>query len=318
VSVKPLVLVLEWMPDGMLAQLAARFPDCEFVDARPAETRDRLLDKARVCYGMPPLDRLPAATQLQWIQLISAGVPWPLCPEARERGITVTNLAGLYGTSIAEHALAMMLLLSRNLDVAHRQQDQRLWERSLRTTMSDLHGKTLSIVGLGNIGQNIARLARAFGMRVVGCRRTARFTPYVDRLYSLAELSAMLAEGDIVAVAAPLTRATEGMLGPAEFAAMKKGVYYVNVSRGPIAREEALLAALRSGHVAGAGLDVFAVEPLPPEHPLWTMPRVLISPHYSGETINLSSLPAERFARNLASWLAGRDMEARVNLELGY
>src|SRR5262249_15575959 len=111
---------------------------------------------------------------------------------------------------------------------------------------------------------------------------------------------------------------TEGMLGPAEFAAMKRGVICVNVSRGAIAEERALLDALRSGQVAAAGLDVFATEPLPADHPLWTMPQVILSPHYSGETSNLSAWPAERFARNLRAWWLGRELEGVVDLEWGY
>src|SRR5207237_2646681 len=121
---------------------------------------------------------------------------------------------------------------------------------------TDLHGKTLAVVGLGNIGQNIARLAKACGMRIVGCRRTSRHAPYVDRLYASGEMREMLGEADYVVVAAPLTKQTGGMLGPAEFAAMKPGVRYVNVSRGPVAQEQALLAALQSGHVAAAAMDV--------------------------------------------------------------
>jgi phosphoglycerate dehydrogenase-like enzyme len=128
----------------------------------------------------------------------------------------------------------------------------------------------------------------------------------------------MLAEADIVAVAAPLTEQTVGMLGPAEFAAMKHGALYVNVSRGAVAREEALLDALRSGQVGAAGLDVFSVEPLPPDHPFWTMPQVVISPHYSGETVNTSSLPVLRFQRNLHNWLTGRPLEGLVILERGF
>jgi phosphoglycerate dehydrogenase-like enzyme len=184
--------------------------------------------------------------------------------------------------------------------------------------MSNLHGRTLAVIGLGNIGQNIARLARAFGMRVIGCRRTDRPTPFVDQVFPCADLHRMLAEADYVAVAAPLTAQTTGLLGPAEFAAVKRGARYINVSRGAVAEETALVEALRSGQVAAAGLDVFAVEPLPPDHALWAMPQVVISPHYSGETVNLSALPAERFARNLRAWVEGRELEGRVNLEWGY
>ena len=315
---KPHVLILAWLPDGMLERFRERFPQFDFRDAREPAALDQNLGTATITYGVPPVKRLAEAAALCWIQLISAGVPQDLCPPARERSILVTNLAGLYGISIAEHALMMMLVLSRNLHVALRNQRERKWDRTVAHTMADLHGKTLAIVGLGNIGQSIARLARAHGMRVIGCRRTDRSAPIVDRIYALDRLNEMLAEADIVAVAAPLTARTEGMLGPDQFAAMKRGVIYINVSRGSVAQEAALLEGLRSGHVAAAGLDVYAAEPLPAEHPFWEMPQVIVSPHYSGEVVNQSSLPAERFMRNLHSWLEHRPLEGEVDLEWGY
>jgi phosphoglycerate dehydrogenase-like enzyme len=317
-SDKPLVLVLAWTPDGGLARLAAEHADVEFVDARDAAVRDRHLGRAAVTYGLPPVDHLGDMTTLRWVQLISAGVPRDLCRAAHARGLTVTNLAGLYGPTIAEHALALTTVLARNLHVVLRNQAQRRWERDVANTMWDLHGRTLAVVGLGNIGRAIARLARAFGMRVVGCRRTDRPTADVDRVYPCRELHAMLAEADVVAVAAPLTDRTEGLLGPDEFAAMKRGALFVNVSRGPVAQEAALLDALRSGQVSAAGLDAYAVEPLPADHPLWTMPNVVVSPHYSGETVNTTSLPLERFRRNLYNWRAGQPLEGRVDTEHGY
>jgi phosphoglycerate dehydrogenase-like enzyme len=184
--------------------------------------------------------------------------------------------------------------------------------------MRDLRGKTLAIVGAGNIGQNIARLAKAFGMQVLGCRRRPRVTPHVDEICGCADLKPMLARADIVAVAAPFVPDTDGMLGPDEFKAMRPGALYINVSRGAIAQESALLDSLRSGHLAGAGLDVFTAEPLPREHPFWSMPNVLVSPHYSGETVNLSAEPCRRFARNLHNWLGRHPIEGVVDLDLGY
>jgi phosphoglycerate dehydrogenase-like enzyme len=156
------------------------------------------------------------------------------------------------------------------------------------------------------------------GMRVVGCRRTAAKTPFVDRVYDIGERNILAAESEVVAVAAPLTLETEGLLGREFFQAIRAGAIVVNVSRGPVVQEPALLEALQSGRVFGAGLDVFTAEPLPVDNPLWTHPNVLVSPHYSGETVNLYSPPAERFTRNLRNWLAGGDLEGNVNLELGY
>jgi phosphoglycerate dehydrogenase-like enzyme len=315
---KPRILVVAWLPDGVFEKLAARRPEFDWIDARTPAVFDKALAAANITYGLPPLERLGEAAELRWIQLISAGVPQELCPIARERKIIVTNLAGLYGNSIAEHAFALMTVLARRLHHAFRNQAKGVWDRDIARGMADLHGKTLALVGLGDIGRAIARLGRAYGMRVVGCRRTDRPVAEVDRLYPLGELHAMLAEGDFVVAVAPLIASTHGMLGPAEFAAMKPGVIYVNVSRGPIAREAALLDALRSGRVAAAGLDVFEVEPLPTDHPFWTLPQVVISPHYAGEVINQSDRPAERFARNLAAWTMGRPLEGLVDLEWGY
>jgi phosphoglycerate dehydrogenase-like enzyme len=315
---KPRILVLAWLPDGLLPRLAERFPDFEWTDGRTTDAFEKYLGSAVIAYGLPPIARIADMPELRWIQLVAAGVPQELCPIALARKLTVTSLVGLYGNTIAEHAFALLTFLARNLHTAFHNQREGKWDRDIRTRIVDLHGRTLAIIGLGNIGQSIARLGRGYGLRVVGCRRTATPTPFVDQVYSLPELHVLLAEADFVAVAAPLTARTESLLGAAEFAAMKPGVLYVNVSRGSIAREEALLAALRSGHVTAAGLDAFAVEPLPAGHPFWSLPQVLISPHVSGETINQSARPAERFARNLAAWTAGRPLEGRVDLEQGY
>lgn len=316
---RPLVLVLAWVPDGALSRLAAAFPTLEFIDGRDPALRDRHLARAAITYGPLSPDQLGKAEQLRWVQLSSAGVPPALCQAAIPRGLTITNLAGLYGPAIAEHALALMTILARNLHLALRNQHQARWDRSIAQTMRNLHGQTLAIIGLGNIGRAIARLARAYGMRIVGCQWPEDVpVPEVDQVYPGHELHAMLVEADVVAVAAPLTEQTEGMLGSAEFAAMKRGVLYINVSRGPVAQEAALLDALRSGQVGGAGLDVFAVEPLPSDHPLWAMPQVVISPHFSGETVNNSSLPVERFQRNLHNWLNNRPLEGLVDPQRGF
>jgi phosphoglycerate dehydrogenase-like enzyme len=315
---RPQILLLEAMPDDVRKRLPAEFLDCDFLDGRDPAARDRLLARANVTYGLPPIERLAAAAALRWVQLISAGVPPALCNVAQARQLTVTNLAGLYGPSIAEHGFAMMTVLARNLHLVLRNQLSQTWDRSVIRGMADLHEKTLAVLGLGNIGQGIARLGKAYGMRVLGFRRRPRPAYGVDRLYERSELRAMLGEADVIGVALPLTRHTEGLLGPAEFAAVKRGAIYVNISRGPVAQEAALVDALRTGQVGAAGLDVFAVEPLPPGHPFWTMPQVIVSPHYSGEVVNTSALPAERFARNLRAAQSGGEMEGVVDLEWGY
>ena len=307
-----------FLPDGQLARWQADFPGIPFHDAREPEAFARHKTDATIAFGLPPFDALAGMTKLRWIQLASAGVPGALCPLASERALKVTNLAGLYGPSIAEHALGMMLILSRNLHVAERQQAAKVWDQGVNRTMRNLAGSTLGVIGLGNIGVNIARLGQAMGMRVVGCRRSAKVAAHVDQVYACNDRNCVAAEADVVVVAAPLTRETNAFLGRDFFAALRPGALVINVSRGPVIDEPALIEALQSGKVAGAGLDVFAVEPLPAESPLWTLPNVLVSPHYSGDVVNFSTAPADRFTRNLHNWLGRRELEGCVLLDLGY
>jgi phosphoglycerate dehydrogenase-like enzyme len=316
---RPSVAVLAWLPDGAFEQLQRDHADLDWRDARTPDGLNKHLAEATITYGLPPVDRLAEAPGLRWVQLISAGVPPELCVAARLRGMTVTNLAGLYGPSIAEHALGLLILLTKSFHSAMRNQLREVWDRSVGDRLGDLRGKTLAVIGLGDIGRNVARLGRAFGMRVVGCRRRPELpVPEADRVYAVEQVRDMLSEADCVVVALPLIASTGGMLGPREFAAMKRGAIYVNVSRGPVAQEGALLEALWSGQLRAAGLDVFATEPLPAGHPLWQMPQVVVIPHVAGEAINQSARPVERFRRNLAAWRANRPLEGLVDLDWGY
>jgi len=315
---EPVLLLPEWMPADYPERLMAAFPDAAIIDARDPAVFDRYWPRAVIACGPVPAGRLADAPHLRWVQLLSAGVPAPFCAAALKRGLTVTNLSGLYGTAIAEHALALMLMLSRHLNLAMRNQVAARWDKGIAQGMRDLHGRTVALVGLGNIGQEIARLTRALGMRVLGCRRNDGNVPGIDRIYPLSELHAMLAETDVLVITAPLTAHTEGLMGAAEFAALKPGAIFINVSRGAVAREEALLEALRLGRIAGAGLDAYATEPLPADHPFWSMPQVVVSPHVSGDSVNYTARPMERFARNLHLWGAGQPLEGLVDLQWGY
>jgi phosphoglycerate dehydrogenase-like enzyme len=317
-TAKPFVLLATPLHASARGRLAREFPEVEAFDAADKPLLETHLPRATIAFGAIPAALVPRATNLRWIQLNSAGVPLDLCDALRGTGIQLTNLAGLYGPTIAEHTLGLMLMVARNLHRAMRQQQEHRWQRDLRETMVDLAGQTAAIFGVGNIGQHIARLCQAFGMHVRGCRRTPRATPCVDQLFGPTQLRELLTGADFVIVAAPLTRETDGMLGPAEFAAMKPGAFFINISRGKIAQEAALVNALRAGHIAGAGLDVFAVEPLAQDHPFWDMPQVVITPHYSGEIVNLSSQSSDLFLRNLRAFLAGKPVGHVVDVTLGY
>lgn len=248
------------------------------------------------------------ATNLKWLHTFSAGVDNPFFVQLMERGVRLTNSSGATASPIAQTAILYMLALSRNVRAWLQHQDAHEWQRH---EFTELDSANLAVVGMGPIGNEIARLGVALNMNVKGIRRT----PVGDEpcpTFTFDELDAVLAEADWVAVALPLTPETREMFGEKRFAKMKKGAFFVNVGRGELVDEPALINSLQSGHVAGAGLDVFAVEPLPVDSPLWNMPNVLITPHSSGASA-LSGRRAEKiFLDNLKCWVNGSPLRNEV------
>ena len=253
--------------------------------------------------------RSPANT-VKWMHFISAGregyeeLGWP-------PGIAVTYAGGGVSPGVAEHAMALLLALTRRIpDLVRTVMPQKKWDRTLVAPFSSsLEGATMAIVGYGHIGRALARRAKAFDMRVITVSRSPVEEPLVDVSYPLASLKQALAQADAVVVAIALTPETTHLLGEAEFAACKKGAIVVNVARGPVIDQQALVRALHSGHLGGAGLDVSDPEPLPAGDPLWDAPNLLISPHYagSGNPNNIRRL-AEGAADNLRRFMAGEPL----------
>ncbi len=244
------------------------------------------------------------ADRLRWLQTFSAGTDHPVFEQLRERDVTITNSSGASAPSIAQTVLLYLLALSRDLPRLVRNQTERRWEprRSV-----DLHGLRLGIVGLGAIGSEVARLAAPFGMEIVGLRRSVQgdepcATWTHDRFHEL------LGWADAVVVTAPLTDETRGMFDAAAFAAMRPGAWFVNVGRGEIVDEEALVATLLDDHLGGAGLDVFATEPLPADHALWLLPNVIVTPHSSGTTDRSHARAVDLFVENFRRHAAGEQL----------
>ena len=259
----------------------------------------------------PPLYR--DATRLRWLQAMSAGVEWALVPELPAR-VAVTRAPGIFGPWMAEYALGWMLWVSQRMREYRDAQRERRW---IGTVMPDrLRGKTLAIVGLGDIGRAIARVATAVGMRVTGVNRSGRAVPGIDRVWRLGGLTRALAAADFVVLAVPLTRDTRGLIDARALAAMRPSAWLLNVARGPIVAEDALVRALTERRIGGAVLDVFDEEPLPPAHPLWTLPNVVITPHISGPSTPDEIAPI--FNDNLARFLAGRRLRHLVDPRRGY
>lgn len=235
------------------------------------------------------------APGLEWLQSFSAGTDHPIFGAIRDRGVTVTSSAGSSAPSIAQTVMLYLLALSRDLPRLARAQSEHRWSPG---PSRDLHGLRLGIVGLGSIGAEVARLAGAFEMEVIGLRRTVRGDEPCET-WSNDRFRELIAWSDAVVVAAPLTADTNGLFDADAFAAMPRGAWFVNVGRGEIVDEVALADALSSGHLGGAGLDVFATEPLPSTSQLWELPNVIVTPHSSGSTDRSRERSTHQFLENL-------------------
>jgi len=259
-----------------------------------------------------PTKLLPRAHRLRWVQVMGAGVNGFLDTPFPPR-VALTRAEGVFGAWIAEYTLGWLLWSTRRTESFRVAQRLRQWEPTNPTL---LRGRTLGLVGVGSIGRVIARVARAFSMHVIGVSRAGKSVSEVDRVYRRAQFHEFLAASDYVVLVAPLTPETRGMLGEAELHAMRPEAWLVNVGRGALVQEEALVRALQERWIAGAILDVFAEEPLPTEHPLWGMPNVVITPHVAGPSDPGEIAPI--FNENLRRFLEGKALKGRVDLRRGY
>jgi phosphoglycerate dehydrogenase-like enzyme len=271
-------------------------------DADGLQQRIREAD-VLVISGLWRNELLDRADKLRFIQAIGAGTDQFALDELQKRRIRLASARGVNARAVSEHAMALMLALSRRLSEARDNQKKQVWRGmigNLAQREDELAGKTLLIVGLGDIGGRLARLAKAFDMRVVGLRRDpAAGKGATDAVHRMGDLNSLLPEADFVALTCPLTPETEKLIDPAALGRMKPSAYLVNVARGRVVDETALIETLAAGRIAGAALDVTLEEPLPPESPLWGMEHVLITPHTAGETRRYEDNVIEILRENL-------------------
>ncbi len=261
---------------------------------------------------------LAAGKRLKWVQIYSAGVERYLTPELVASPIVVTNCKIIQGPNIADHAFALLLALTRALNRTLPAQKTEEWTRG-QYRMIELPGKTAVIIGLGGIGMQIAQRAHGFGMRVIGVDpKDIPYTPLVAKVVPPDRLDTVLPEADVVFVSAPLTRESQGMMGARQFELLKKGAYFVAVSRGKLYSTEALMKALDSQRLAGAGLDVTDPEPLPKGHPLWKFPNVMITPHVAGGSDQVQERRLALLKENLRRFAAGEPLLHVVDKQKGY
>jgi phosphoglycerate dehydrogenase-like enzyme len=280
-----------------------------------------MLAAAEVLFGIPgeaPAELaavVAASERLRWVQGTAAGTgeqvrAAALTSRALER-VAFTSARGLHATPLAEFALLGLLAFSKELTRLQADQAARRWTHR---PVDELRGKTVLILGMGEIGVETARLAKAFGLQTIGINRRGRSdSPHVDEVHPPDRLHAMLERADALVVTLPLTSETEGLLDAGALARLRPGAILVNVGRGGVIEERALIDALREGRLCGAALDVFASEPLPADSPLWGLPNVLVSPHTAALSVHENERLAELFAENLRRYLDGRPLRNRVD-----
>lgn len=267
-------------------------------------------------WSLPPA-LLENGRRLTWVHAFNAGVDGFVgLPGIRDRRIVLTRTVGAH-VALPDHVMALVLAFARRLHVDIRHQIEHKWDRQSGIG-EDVAGKVLGILGLGQIGKLLAARATAFGMRVIGTKRTAEPVPHVDLVLPPDRTEDLLREADYVVALLPLTPETRGRMGEREFRSMKPTGVFINVSRGPIVQEAALIRALREGWIAGAGLDVFEVEPLPADNPLYDFPQVIITPHVSGITPQFLERIATIFAQNLRRYANGEPLANVVDVARGY
>ena len=241
-----------------------------------------------VVSGMWKNELIPAAGKLKFIQSISSGMDQYSREQLAAKHVRLCSAAGVNARAVAEHAIALILAVARRLPEARDNQHKKMWRGmigDLSQREDELGGKTLLVVGMGRIGAHLAKLAKAFDMKVVGIRRDPKQgTNGADSIHGMAALVRLVPQADIVALTCALTPETTGLMSAAAFAAMKPSAMFVNVARGKVADEAALIETMKAGKIWAAALDVTAEEPLPAASPLWTMPNIFISPHTAGET----------------------------------
>jgi len=261
-----------------------------------------------------------AAERLRWVHFLWAGVERALFPALVESDVTVTNSAGVFAVPMAEHAMAMILALCRGLNrCIRRPGDWAAIRRELSGALGELHGATLGVIGYGGIGRATARRARAFGVRVLAIRsRPGDSDGVADSIWGADRLDDLLRRSDYVLVSCPLNDRTRGLIGAREFALMKPRAVIVNLARGAVIDQDALIEALKEGRIGGAGLDVTSPEPLPPESPLWQMENVIVTPHVSGTAPSTWRYQFDLLRQNVERYVRGEPLLNVVDKKAGY
>lgn len=315
-------MIINCMPRSVLskeeADLLRELSSEEIVDLEKMSDAESFYDEVEAI--IPPFrykaEDLQPMKNLKWVQSFSAGVNTHPLSYLKDNEILLTNTRGVHAPQMTDHIMGMILAFSRDFLPAIRHQKDRLWTYDFQLT--ELRGKELLIVGAGSIGKMLAKKAKAFEMRVVGLKRTPEELRDFDVVLPLDDMLKAMETADYIVILAPLTKETRGMVGEDAFRIMKKNAVLINLGRGPLVEEEALLSALKEKRIRGAGLDVFHREPLPEESPLWDMENVLLTPHIGGFSDGANRRAVELMAENIKRFRRGEKLLNIVDLGLGY
>ena len=312
------ILINTDLDDALIQRIQDVSEEVEIITASSEGEALEIMPEVEVVLGPVTPAMLALGDRLRWVQNLGAGVDGVLFPEFVESDVVLTSAKGIVGIHLADHAMALLLSLTRGIATAVRNPsfDER-WP--IRAASWELAGRTMGIVGLGGTGQALAIRAAGFGMRIIAVDPDDVEVPdCVNLCWKMDRFHDLLAESDVVAVCAPLTKETEGMFDADAFRRMQSHAMLVNVTRGLIVDEYALLQALEQGQIGGAGLDVVPQEPLPDDHPLWHMPNVVVTPHTAGGSPHRMGRTVDLFCDNLARLLDGRSMSSVINKDKGY
>jgi phosphoglycerate dehydrogenase-like enzyme len=297
-----MLLIFEFKPEQE-QQLSQLLPDWTIISGKDGPiTKQQFADAEIVCgWNSEMEEALNSDNKLRWVQTSSAGIDRLPLEKLRSLSVHVTSASGIHPVSMSETLFAMLLSFSRNLHHAIRYQSNRIWKPSER--YYQLSGLTMGIIGLGAIGAEFARIAAAFGMRTLGVRRSAIPVPGVDEMYGMEQLGEVLSRSDVVVNVLPYTSETRHLFNEERFGQMNPDALFFNMGRGSSVDTDALVQALEKGLIRGAGLDVFETEPLPGDHPLWSMDNVILTPHIGGWTNHYKQRVADILIHNLHSYL---------------
>lgn len=307
------LVILRNTSQKYLNKLELLAPDWKIISGREKSVYEPHIQEAEIIVGWrDDIAKmcLRSDSSLKWIQSWGAGVDNMPLQKLKEKNIILTNTSGVHPFPISETVFAMILTFTRRIHLYLRNQLKNQWR--YEKNLQEVHGKIIGIIGAGAIGEEIAKLAKAFGMKVLGIRRSGKPSLNIDKMFDIKGLDEVISQSDYVVNILPSTKETYRLLGLEQFKKMKSTAFYINVGRGETTDQEALIKALEENLIAGAGLDVFNEEPLTKESPLWNFENVIITPHISGVTDNYEDRAMDIFIKNFQCYLKGEDLKINV------